>query len=75
VTAGRRAGPALVPIWPTVPIDWPESSGYRLVIYSPSDTPVTASAGVFLFASAPSIRSKIAHGRVFKPTELAWEDE
>jgi hypothetical protein len=49
VTGGRRAGSALVPMWSMVPIDWPESSGYRLGIYSPSDTPVTASAGVFPF--------------------------
>jgi len=49
VTGGRRAGPALVPMWSMVPIDWPGSSRYRLGIYSPSDTPVTASAGVFLF--------------------------
>ncbi len=30
-------------------VDWPEVSGYRVAIYSPSDQPVTASAGVFLF--------------------------
>lgn len=30
-------------------IDWPGGSGYRMDIYSPSDQPVTASAGVFSF--------------------------
>jgi hypothetical protein len=46
---------------------------YRVDIYSPSDQPVTASAGVFSSVSAPSIRSQIAHGRVSEPIELAWE--
>ncbi|MHB8398139.1 MAG: hypothetical protein ACYDCI_04300 [Candidatus Limnocylindrales bacterium] len=56
-----------------VPIDQPEPSDYRVDIYSPSDQPVTASAGVFSFTSAPSIRSQNARGRVFEPTELARE--
>lgn len=30
-----------------VPIDWRGSSGYRMDIFSPSDQPVSASAGVF----------------------------
>jgi hypothetical protein len=61
----------LVPTWPIALIDQPGRSGYRVDIYSPSDQPETASAGVFSLASAPSIRSQIAHGRVFEPTEFA----
>lgn len=59
--------------WPIVPIDRPERSDYRVDIYSPSDQPVTASAGVFSFAAAPSIRTQNAHGRGFKPIELVRE--
>jgi len=55
------------------PIDRPERSDYRVDIYSPSDQPVTASAGVFSSTSAPSIPSQNAHGRGFKPIELAPE--
>ena len=73
MTGGRHAGRGLVPPRPMVPIDRPEPSDYGVDIYSPSDQPVTASAGVFSSASAPSIRSQNAHGRVFKPTEQAWE--
>jgi hypothetical protein len=48
--AGKVEGVARSTIdCPMVLIDWPESSGYRVDIYSPSDQPVTASAGVFLF--------------------------
>jgi len=34
---------------PIVRLDHAGLQGYRLSIFSPSDTPVTASAGVFLF--------------------------
>jgi len=54
-------------------IDWPERSGYRVDIYSPSDQPVTASAGVFSSVPAPSIRSQIAHRRGFAPADNAWD--
>jgi len=73
VTAGRRAGPGLVPTWPIALIDQPGRSGYRVDIYSPSDQPETASAGVFSLASAPSIRSQNAHRRGFAPADHAWE--
>ena len=72
MTAGRRAGPELVPTWTIAPIDRPERSGYRVDIYSPSDQPVTASAGVFSFP-APWIRDESTDGRGFEPTELARE--
>ena len=75
VTAGGRAGPGLVPMWPTVPIDRPERSDYGVGIYSPSDQPVTVSAGVFSSVSAPSIRSQNAHGRSSEPTEHAREPD
>jgi hypothetical protein len=44
----ERVAPSTIDC-PPVLIDWLESSGYRVVIYSPSDQPVTASAGVLLF--------------------------
>lgn len=72
MTGGRRAGPGLVPTWTIALIDWPERSGYRVDIYSPSDQPVTASAGVFSFP-APWIRDENTDGRAFEPTELAPE--
>ncbi len=71
MTGGRRVGSGPVRTWPIALIDRPERSDYRVDIYSPSDQPVTASAGVLSFASAPSIRSQNAHGRGFKPAELA----
>ena len=47
--ASRRGGAAHEHVTgPFVRIDHSEVPGYRLGIYSPSDTPVTASAGVFL---------------------------
>ena len=55
-----------------VPMDWPRSSGYRLRIYSPSDQPATASAGVFPFP-APSIRSPSGQRRGFAPADQTWE--
>jgi len=55
------------------PIDRRGSLTHRPLIYSPSDQPVTASAGIFSSVSAPSIRSQIAHGRVSEPTEHAPE--
>ena len=72
MTAGRRAGPGLVPTWPIALIDQPGRSGYRVDIYSPSDQPETASAGVFSFP-APSTRSQNGHGGGFKPTEFTRE--
>lgn len=73
MTGGRRAGPGLVSTWTIARIDRPERSGYRVDIYSPSDQPVTASAGVFSFTSAPSISSQNAHGKGSEPTELSRE--
>jgi hypothetical protein len=61
----------LVPTWTIALIDRPERSGYRVDIYSPSDQPVTASAGVFSFP-APSIRSQNAHRRGSTPADQAW---
>lgn len=72
MTASRRAGSGPVRTWPITLIDRPERSDYRVDIYSPSDQPVTASAGVFSSVSPPSIRSQIAHGRVFEPSEVVW---
>jgi len=62
----------LVPTRLMVPIDRPEPSDYGVDIYSPSDQPVTASAGVFPFP-APSIRSQSGHRRGFAPADQAWE--
>ncbi len=72
MTGGRGAGSGPVRTWPIALIDRPERSDYRADIYSPSDQPVTASAGVFSFP-APSTRSQNAHGRVFEPTEFTRE--
>lgn len=70
---GSVAGGETDEAWPIVPIDRPERSDYGIGIYSPSDQPVTASAGVFSFTSAPSIRSQNAHRRGFTPADQAWE--
>lgn len=57
---------------PIVLIDRRRVSGYLDGIYSPSDQPVTASAGVFSFP-APATRSQNMDGRGFKPTEFSRE--
>jgi hypothetical protein len=57
---------------PIVLIDRPASSRYRVDIYSPSDQPVSASAGVFSFP-APATRSQNMDGRGFKLTEFSRE--
>ena len=46
-TRGAAHGPKLPFGGPFVPIDWRGGSDYRIGIYSPSDQPVSASAGVF----------------------------
>ncbi len=73
MTSGRRAGPGLVPTWTMVLIDRPERSDCRVDIYSPSDQPVTASAGVFSSTSPPWISTQNAQGRGLEPTELTPE--
>lgn len=72
MTGSRHAGSGLVPTWPIAPINRPERSGCRVDIHSPSNQPVTASAGDFPFP-ASTIRNENAHRRNSEPTELAPE--